>query len=302
MEIRRVPAVSVLIPAWNCADLLERALRSVAAQATGADMPLEVIVVDDGSSDDTGERAARVARELPVPVRCVRQDNAGPAAARNHALSLARGELVAFLDADDEWAPDKLARQVPLFARERVGLVYCDVAFVDAQGRPLERYARRVRLVEGDILLDLFQDFFLLTSAVVMRRELAEREGGFRVELPVGEDYDFFLRVLRHCEAGVVRAPLLRRTVRPDSLSRQDFALDARVDIDTLRRFVAGNPAFAAAHPAAIAERIARYHGLFAWELLGRGRRRDAITQSLESLRARTNLPALKTLVRAFLP
>ena len=297
-----VAAISVLIPAWNCAPLLERALRSVDAQSVAASAALETIVVDDGSTDDTAERVRRLAGELRVPVRYVRQENAGPAAARNHALSLARGELVAFLDADDEWLPHKLARQLPLFERAGVGLAYCDVAFVDAAGQPIEGYSRRVRLLEGDVLLALFLDFFLLTSAVVMRRELAEREKGFRVDLPVGEDYDFFLRTLRHCEAGVVREPLLRRTVRPDSLSRQDFALDARVDIDTLRRFAAENPAFAAAHPRAIAARLAQYHGTFAWELLGRGRRRDAITHSIESLRSRTNLPALKTLVRAFLP
>ena len=131
---------------------------------------------------------------------------------------------------------------------------------------------------------------------------LAEREHGFRSDLPVGEDYDFFLRVLRHCEAGVVAEKLLLRTVRPDSLSRQDFALDARVDLETLRRFVRENPDFAAAHARRISGRLAAYHGDFAYSLIAQGRRRAALAQSLASLRESPNLPALKTLLRSLLP
>lgn len=295
-------AVSVLIPTYNCAGLLERAIRSVAAQTVAASCAIEVVVVDDGSGDDTAQRVGGLQRSLPIPIRYLRQDNAGPAAARNRALEHAGGELVAFLDADDRWAPTKLEAQLPLFARDAVGLVYCDVAFVDAGGNPIADYGRRIRIVEGDIVLPLFLDFFLLTSAVVMRRSLAEREHGFRSDLPVGEDYDFFLRVLRHCEAGVVAEKLLLRTVRPDSLSRQDFALDARVDLETLRRFVRENPDFAAAHARRISGRLAAYHGDFAYSLIAQGRRRAALAQSLASLRESPNLPALKTLLRSLLP
>ena len=294
--------VSVLIPTYNCATLLERAIRSVAAQTVAATATIEVVVVDDGSIDDTAERVRDLQRSLPIEIRYAIQDNAGPAAARNRALGLAAGDLVAFLDADDSWVPTKLEAQLSMFDRADVGLVYCDVAFVDASGNAIHNYKRKSRIVDGDIVLPLFRDFFLLTSAVVMRRRLAEQEHGFRSDLPVGEDYDFFLRVLRHCKAGAVAEKLLLRTVRPDSLSRQDFALDARVDLETLRRFVRETPDFAAAYPREIAERIATYHADFAYSLLAHGRRRDALAQSLASLRTSRNLPALKTLVRAFLP
>lgn len=276
-------------------------MRSVAAQ-TFAPHEIEVVIVDDGSSDDTAERVRALQQSLAVTIVYQRQANAGPSAARNRALSLARGELIAFLDADDVWATDKLARQAVLFDRAEVGLVYCDVAFVDAAGHPIVGYSRKIRLVEGDIVLPLFCDFFLLTSAVVMRRALAEQEHGFREDLPVGEDYDFFLRVLRHCEAGVVADKLLLRTVRPDSLSRQNFALDAEVDLATLQRFAAENPAFAAANARAIEQRLAAYRSGFAYNLLAHGRRREAAAESLRSLRVAPNLAALKTLVRTVLP
>jgi glycosyltransferase involved in cell wall biosynthesis len=297
-----VPAVSVVIPAWNCAPLLERALRSVAAQTVLGQVPVEVIVVDDGSTDDTAERVRALARELPLPVRYIWQENAGPAAARNRALAVATGELVAFLDADDTWRPAKLEKQLPLFDRPSVGLVHCDVAFADADGAPLDDHGRRIVLLEGDILFALFCEFFLLTSSVVMRRELVVREGGFREDLPVGEDYDFFLRVLRHCHAAVAREKLLVRTVRPDSLSRQDFVLDAVVDMATLRRFVEENPDFAAAHPRAISRRFAGYHMDFAYTLLQRGYRRRSIGQILRSLWRAPGVRAAKLLVRAMLP
>lgn len=293
--------ISVVIPTYNCAALLERAVRSVAAQSFPAER-IEVVIVDDGSSDDTAERVRDLQQSLPVTIVYQRQANAGPAAARNRALALARGEWIAFLDADDVWTADKLERQAAEFARAEVGLVYCDVAFVDTAGQEIAGYPRRIPLLEGDILLALFRDFFLLTSAVVLRRELVEREHGFRADLPVGEDYDFFLRVLRHCEAGVVADKLLLRTVRPDSLSRQDYRLDAEVDLATLQRFAAENPAFARAHAAAIRQRLAEYRGGFAYELLARRQRRAAAGEALRSLLAAPNLPALKTLLRTVLP
>lgn len=296
-----VNRISVVIPTYNCAALLERAVHSVAAQSFPAER-IEIVIVDDGSSDDTAERVRGLQQSLPVTIVYQRQANAGPSAARNRALALARGELIAFLDADDVWAADKLERQTARFVRTEVGLVYCDVAFVDTAGTPIANYPRRIPLLEGDIVLALFREFFLLTSAVVLRRALVERERGFREDLPVGEDYDFFLRALRHCEAGVVADKLLLRTVRPDSLSRQNYRLDADIDLATLQRFAAENPAFAAANAHAIRQRLAEYRSGYAWQLLDDGRRRAAAAEALRSLRVAPSLPALKTLLRTVLP
>jgi glycosyltransferase involved in cell wall biosynthesis len=241
-----VPAVSVVVPTYNCAGRLVRALESVAAQSW-PHRHLELIVVDDGSSDDTADRVRAFAARTDIATRYVFQQNAGPAAARNHGLRLARGTAVAFLDADDRWCPEKLERQVPLL-HGRVGLVYCANRYVDADDRPLDDYVRDVALHRGDIVLALFCDFFLLTSAVVLSREALDLAGCFDENLPVGEDYEFFLRVACSHHADYVADALLVRCVRPDSLSRRDYALDARIDLATLQGFVDAHPAFARRH------------------------------------------------------
>ena len=292
--------LSVIIPTWNCAARVVRALHSVAAQTCALE-DLETLVVDDGSTDDTAERVAMFAAQSPLHVRYVRQGNAGPAAARNHGLRLAHGDVIAFLDADDEWRPAKLARQMPLLS-STVGLVYCDTTFVDAQGHELCDYVRRIGMHRGDITLALFCDFFLLTSAVVMTRAAIDAAGPFSEHLGVGEDYEFFLRAARHCHADCVDERLLVRCVRADSLSRRDYALDARVDLATLQGFVRDNPEFARSHRRAVNQRLARYRYDFAWRLLADRRRGAAAIELLRSLRSRASLPALRALARTLVP
>ena len=185
---RGMRKVSVLIPTYNCSARLVCALQSIAAQRYALEH-VEALVIDDGSTDDTAERVAAFAAQSPLCVRYVRQVNAGPAAARNHGLRLARGEAIAFLDADDAWHPEKLRKQSPLLGG-RIGLVYCGVAFVDAQGDALQNYVRRIEMHRGDFLLPLFCDFFLLTSAVVLSRAVVDVCGEFNEQLAVGEDYE----------------------------------------------------------------------------------------------------------------
>ena len=291
--------VSVVIPTYNCAARLLHALQSVLAQSY-AHAAIEVVIVDDGSSDDTAERVAEFAARSSVPIQYVRQDNAGPAAARNHALRLVRGDAIAFLDADDWWEPGKLEQQVALLGAD-AGLVYCGNSFVDADGHELDNYVREIPVHRGDILLPLFCDFFLLTSAVLLSTDVVARVGAFREDLPVGEDYEFFLRAATVVGADCATQPLLVRCVRPDSLSRRDYALDARVDIATFTQFLIDQPAFAARHRDAIQQRLATYHYDFGYRLLADGRRIEAIAELRQSLRTRTSAAALRTLTRALL-
>jgi len=148
----------------------------------------------------------------------------------------------------------------------------------------------------------LFCDFFLLTSAVIVATRAVDEVGPFNENLPVGEDYEFFLRLARRFHADHVDQKLLVRCVRPDSLSRRDYALDARIDLATLADFLRDNPEFAQRHRATVRRRIARYRYDFAYRLLADGRRGEAVVELLRSLRARASVGAARTLVRALLP
>ena len=114
-----MPLVSVILPVYNRAASVARAIDSVLAQTYE---PLELIVVDDGSTDRTRD----VVRQFAPGVTLVEQEHAGAYAARNRGIAHARGELIAFIDSDDAWLPEKLARQVPLMSRDEVGLVFGD--------------------------------------------------------------------------------------------------------------------------------------------------------------------------------
>jgi glycosyltransferase involved in cell wall biosynthesis len=173
--------VSCIVPVFNGERYLPEALDSILAQSH---RPLEIIIVDDGSTDRTPE----IARELDGPVRYLRQPNAGPATARNTGIDAATGDLVAFLDHDDLWHPDKLARQVTRFAvRPELDacVTHASNFWISELGKEAERQRDdpRARGVPG---------FF--TSALVVRRPLFERVGRFDPARRHSDDTDWFLR------------------------------------------------------------------------------------------------------------
>lgn len=196
--------VSVIIPAYNCAEYLGAALASVVAQDYPA---IEVIVVDDGSTDGTGDTAAA----FGAKVRLIRQANAGPAAARNRALAIASGQYIAFLDGDDVWLPGKLAAQMRYFATQPdTPVVYGRwarwypnegeyppaSAFVDAQ--PADAIDRIDAEASGSIYTGMLLDSMVHSITAVAHRRVFDRLGGFDEQLRTGEDYDFWLRATRH--------------------------------------------------------------------------------------------------------
>ena len=181
------PLVSVLIPARDAATTIGAAISSVRAQ-TFPDW--EVVVVDDGSGDDT---AAVVAAVVDPRVTLVSQNRRGVSAARNHAASIARGELLAFLDADDLFEAGKLERQVHLLAeRPSVGSTYAAHRRVDEAGTPWTVHVPPAVLRPGDVLAG----FPFNPSVQMVRRGWYERAGGFDEDLSENEDRDHCLRLL----------------------------------------------------------------------------------------------------------
>jgi glycosyltransferase involved in cell wall biosynthesis len=297
----QLPLVSVIIPAFNAARFLPRALESVASQSYPADR-IETIVVDDGSTDDTAALARAFTRHMPG-VQVFSQTNQGVASARNMAIAVSSGELIAFLDADDRWLPEKIAAQVEVIQAEpTLGLVHCGFEFVDQDGAALPDWPRRSRLDCGDILLEFLCDFFLITSSVMVTRAALDRVGGFDESLRVGEDNELFLRIVSAYHVGCAQQALLERTVRPDSLSRQDFDLDAKVDLATIERYLVQHPVFASRHRERIDAHLASYLYGFGYRLLDEGQVDQARHMLRRSLERRWSVPATRSLLRSYLP
>jgi glycosyltransferase involved in cell wall biosynthesis len=201
-----MPRVSTIIPSYNCAQFVGRAVDS-ALQQTYRDQ--EIIVIDDGSTDDTRAVMAR----FGTAVRYARQDNGGVSRARNHGLSLAGGEFVAYLDADDLWYPDKLEKQIAfLDTHSECGFVHTDVDVVNEDGaviRSAFNHSTQRSVPRGRCVLDLLRESHVQILTVVARRELVERAGRFDARFHGVEDYlQWILIGLDGAELGYIDEPL----------------------------------------------------------------------------------------------
>lgn len=226
------PAVSVILPTRNRARLLGRAARSVLDQ-TWRD--LELIIVDDASEDETPALVAALDDTRVRSLRCA--ERRGAAGARNFGMARARGAFIAFQDSDDWWLPAKLARQMGRFdaGGTRLGLVYCVCRRLqDGCGRDMPPPWASQR--EGLMFEALLGGNLITTPTAVIRREtIAACGGGFDDRFPPLEDWEFFLRVARRYEVGLVDEPLVESTLQPDSISlRQDDYIAALERIITL--------------------------------------------------------------------
>ncbi|MEZ5102645.1 MAG: glycosyltransferase [Thermoleophilia bacterium] len=277
-----VPTISVAIPAYQASRWIAETLDAVLAQASPAD---EVIVVDDGSTDGTAE----LAEAYGPPVRVVRQANRGAAGAYNRGFQEATGDFVAKCPADDLWVPEKLAWQREALARHP----QADVLF---------GLARDFGVVEGDLpgppgegLLDnatllpaLYRANCFAAPSALVRRSLHARLGGFREDLRIGEDYDFWLRAV---EAGarLYYDPrlLVRLRKHGGNLSMQALATwELNHRIHEAHADAVGDPALVRRTLSDDLTRIGRCR-------LGLGRAREAREAYRASLRARPTAAAL---------
>ena len=217
------PLVSVIIPVHNGTTVLSDALTSVRQQTY---QNFEVIIVDDGSNDSSHALAQEFA-DKDCRIKVLRQPNGGVSKARNTAIAHARGELIAFLDADDAWLPGKLAAQINLLKQEpHANLLFTDYFLWDGQNDLGRRYSNPDKFPDGDVGRRLiFFDLFG-TSAVMIKREVLDVVGMFDVELSLAEDWDLWLRIAEHglCAKGV-QQPLARYRIWPGNASRNTILL-----------------------------------------------------------------------------
>ena len=213
--------VSVVIPAWNRAAWISEALDSVAHQTRPAD---EVIVVDDGSADSTADAAAA----HPLAPRVVTIPHRGVAAARNRGVEAAQGDLIAFLDSDDLWLPEKLARHVPVFAAPgapSLGCTHYEVWDRAGDGWTLAQIRRHPGPLDVGALLAMNR---IGTLTVIARRTEVLARGGFDETLVRGSDYDLWLRVAERGPIHVLEEVLAIHRRHPDRLTGADPEQDVR--------------------------------------------------------------------------
>jgi GT2 family glycosyltransferase len=195
-----IPKISVVIPAYNAEGLIGAAIESVLAQTRPVK---EIVVVDDGSTDGTGETA----RRYGSTVRLLRQENAGPSAARNRGIEAATGEWIAFVDTDDLWLPHKVeAEQEVLAAAPGLAWVGVNHFLRDfATGEEIVRFdpGRAAALLGDGPVLPCFVEAACAglgwdPVGLLVRREVLLEAGGFRAGLHYAEDLDLCLSIARH--------------------------------------------------------------------------------------------------------
>jgi glycosyltransferase involved in cell wall biosynthesis len=214
--IRMPPSVSIVMAAKNYARFLPEAVESVLAQ-TFSDW--ELLIIDDGSTDNTPDV---VHPFLADPrVRYTRADRLGQPRAKNLGITLARGEFIAFLDADDAWEPEKLEKQLPLFHnRPEVGVVYCRRRLMDEAGNLMPR-RQSPQPPRGRILDRMIVQNHVCFSSAMVRRIVFSHVGMFDPEWDLAIDYDLWLRVARHYEFDVVDEELVRYRTGHGNLSKK---------------------------------------------------------------------------------
>jgi glycosyltransferase involved in cell wall biosynthesis len=229
-----VTTVSAVIPVHNGEDYVADAVRSVLVQTVPI---LECLVVDDGSSDGT----AGILGAFGDDIRVIRQPQSGVSSARNRGAEEARGDVVAFLDHDDEWLPAKLERQLAGMDPDDT-MVVCALQVVDAAGTPgeIKRLGPPDRLVTGMLLFDGTPTLSCSSTGVV-RRERFLAMGGFDPELSMSADWDLLLRTLLDGSLAYVDEPLVRYRVHGANMSRH---------VDVMERDMRRAYGKAFAHPA----------------------------------------------------
>jgi glycosyltransferase involved in cell wall biosynthesis len=209
-----MPRISVIIPTYNSAHYLREAIESVLDQTY---KDLEIIVIDDGSTDNTKE----IVKTYMDRIIFLQQANSGPARARNLGIQKSSGEFVAFLDADDIWYPEKLERQIEIFLKNpQYGLVHSDALIRSVDNSQPDRlwfdFKRRVK--SGKVFSDLLAECSIILPSVIIRRQCLEETGCFDENLKIWEGYDLWLRVAYSYLIGFVDAPLFLRRIHSDNL------------------------------------------------------------------------------------
>ncbi len=211
--IKKNPLVTVIIPTYNRGWILKEAIESVLSQDFG---DFELIVVDDGSTDNTMEILDGYDRDITV----LRQENHGVSAARNAGIAFASGQFIAFLDSDDMWLPGKLASQIDFFNSNPDALI-CQTQELWVRNGKRVNPKRRHKKFSGMIFKQSLPLCIVSPSAVMLKKSLLDKTGLFDESLPACEDYDLWLRIGCKYPVFLIDTPLIiKRGGHDDQLSK----------------------------------------------------------------------------------
>ena len=227
--------ISVIIPTYNREKLLERAIHSVLRQTVAC---AEIIIVDDGSMDQTADLVRYLAEKSATPIQYFHQGNMGPAAARNLGIQQSQSGLIAFLDSDDHWRKNKLACQLKAMQEDPSALISYTREQWLREGVHLNQKKKHIPQ-HGNIFAHCLQLCVVGMSTVIVRRELFEKAGFFSPDFRCCEDYDFWLRVsCRYPFLLVDKALTIKEGGREDQVSFQYRVGMDRLHIQAITRLL----------------------------------------------------------------
>jgi len=298
--------VAAVIPAYNAERYIKRAIASVRAQSYPV---TSLVVVDDGSTDQT----STVVRDLGEDIHLVRQGNAGPSAARNRGVEHSSADLVAFLDADDEWLPHTIERLVQAFVRyPEAALVTADASIIDERGGLIAksrfaRYGLADQVAEWagkpvrDALAALMRTNFVGTSVVALRRQVFRELAGFRTDVRYGEDLELWARIAARYAVVCLAEPLGLYRSHPGNSTKATEALLR--DLVRVSEIVRGWGAEVLRNQGVDAERmVARARTDLGYWYFTAGRYAEARAALLAAARERLSRRTLRYLALSCLP
>jgi glycosyltransferase involved in cell wall biosynthesis len=274
------PAVGVIIPCYNVEPCLERALNSVRAQ-TFRDYCIHA--VDDGSTD----RTAEILQHYPDCHVLPLGNRLGAAAARNHAIRISKAPFIAFLDADDEWLPQKLTRQMALLEESPdLGLVCSCCQPGESRREQIPADSAPLSPLTGRLFRRLVRDCFVFTPTVIIRRECLQDIGLFNESLTVSEDFNLWLRIAARWKIALLPEVLAIRHRRPESLSfSSDPDLMQRQGIAALEHVESNCPGLTLEEQRALHAALAERNYCYGSYLLSTGATSAARRRFAEALR-----------------
>ena len=232
--------VSVIMPSYNSAEFILNSINSILAQTY---QDFEIIIIDDGSKDNT----RKIIESLNNPkIVYIYQDNAGPGAARNTGLAVAKGELIAFLDADDSWKPQKLEIQVKKFIENsKLGLVYSALDVLSEDGH--FEYTRKYKNYKShELIKQLLLNYCKsvpLPSTVILKKSYLDMAGYFDTLLPTGEDRDLWFRIAAISDVEYIDNPMtIRFSPKTSIQASMDNSLSEECQIKIQNNFFSKNP------------------------------------------------------------